>query len=269
MFGWSIRGGEKTLKVSRQSTNQFIIAAVLFFFSVGARSDVPTAPPIECINENDSLQLNQSSVVLRNVRWRIPRSGEYGCAHAIPHRGDTGHFWFFNSENIELTCKVLDGRSLTGSYWLFCGSLTDVEWWMDAINNGNPEISKRYYNPPSKMASFGDVLALPPGLNRVPAFNSDHCAATFVIPKNTSSTVAAFVQDPDGDAITANVKIVKSDGGLEVSPKWTNPVAGTGVELVLSFKLSNQVGEHTLEIDASDGKQLIPTPCTIKFIVHP
>ena len=42
--------------------------------------------------------------------------------------GDTGTFWFFDSANVELVLKVLDGRVLNGHYWVFYGALSNVEY---------------------------------------------------------------------------------------------------------------------------------------------
>ncbi len=41
---------------------------------------------------------------------------------------NTGFFWFFNQENIELAVKVLDGRGINGKFWLLYGALSDVEY---------------------------------------------------------------------------------------------------------------------------------------------
>ena len=37
---------------------------------------------------------------------------------------NTGFFWFFNRENIELAVKVLDGRAINGSFWVLYGGLS-------------------------------------------------------------------------------------------------------------------------------------------------
>lgn len=41
---------------------------------------------------------------------------------------NTGFFWFFNRENVELAVKVLDGRAINGNFWLLYGALSDVEY---------------------------------------------------------------------------------------------------------------------------------------------
>ena len=43
---------------------------------------------------------------------------------------DTGSFWFFNSDNIEMVVKALDGRQNNDHFWIFYGSLTNVEFTM-------------------------------------------------------------------------------------------------------------------------------------------
>jgi len=62
------------------------------------------------------------------VTWRIPSSGLEGTGTPIPLTADTGAFWFFQPSNYELLVKVLDGRALNDHFWVFYGSLTNVEF---------------------------------------------------------------------------------------------------------------------------------------------
>jgi len=39
---------------------------------------------------------------------------------------DTGYFWFFDSANVEVVVKVLDGCAINGHRWVFAAGLTDV-----------------------------------------------------------------------------------------------------------------------------------------------
>ena len=41
---------------------------------------------------------------------------------------DTGLFWFFSPDNVELTVKVLAGCDLTGKFWVFISSGSTVEY---------------------------------------------------------------------------------------------------------------------------------------------
>lgn len=228
--------------------------------------DAAEPPPIECLTDSHTLLLEE--VVLQNVRWRNPSSGEYGCGVAIPHRRDSGHFWFFSAENIELTCKALDGSGLNGQYWIFCGALTNVEWWLDAVNNPNPSIRKRFYNPPSQMASFADTSALQKGENRSARIRLENaiCGNTYLVPTNASGYIRLYVNDPDLD----NLEVSATFSGLGIrgiQPQWTNPVNGIGALLELWFDTALEPAEAMLTIEVSDQKQLKPVPCVVKFML--
>jgi hypothetical protein len=47
-------------------------------------------------------------------------------ASAVRLSDRSGYFWFFDSTNVEVTVKILDGRPVNGHYWVFVASMTDV-----------------------------------------------------------------------------------------------------------------------------------------------
>ncbi|MCB1007876.1 MAG: hypothetical protein KDB94_03175 [Acidobacteria bacterium] len=53
--------------------------------------------------------------------------GSSGSATAVPLSEESGLFWFFWQENLELAVKVLDGCSINSRYWVFAAGLTNVE----------------------------------------------------------------------------------------------------------------------------------------------
>jgi hypothetical protein len=57
--------------------------------------------------------------------WRSGAAS--GEGRPVPLTADTGSFWFFDEENLELMVKVLDGCSVNGRHWVFAAGLTDVE----------------------------------------------------------------------------------------------------------------------------------------------
>ncbi len=93
-----------------------------------------------------------------DVTWHDPRSGATGTASAIPQTSDTGAFWFFNPDNLEVTVKVLDGRAVNGHFWVFYGSLSDVEFTVD-VTDSTTGVKKTYHNPPYTLASKADTTA--------------------------------------------------------------------------------------------------------------
>jgi hypothetical protein len=58
------------------------------------------------------------------VSWTS--GSDAGEGHAVPLTADTGTFWFFDDDNVELVVKVLEGCELNDHFWVFAGGLTDV-----------------------------------------------------------------------------------------------------------------------------------------------
>ena len=96
------------------------------------------------------------------AHWSNPeRAGDWGVGAAlrIDESDESGLFWFFEPENIELVVKVLDGRAINGSHWVFFGSLSDVEYWVtvrDAMSGG---ASRTWHNPPKVVCGQNDTAA--------------------------------------------------------------------------------------------------------------
>ncbi len=61
-----------------------------------------------------------------HVRADWEAGGRTGAAAATPRTADTGMFWFFSPDNVELVVKVLDGCRENGYRWVLMGGLTDV-----------------------------------------------------------------------------------------------------------------------------------------------
>jgi photosystem II stability/assembly factor-like uncharacterized protein len=91
------------------------------------------------------------------VSWRA-FDGRVGEGNSRELGGDTGAFWFFGPDNVELTVKILDGRALNDRFWVFYGSLTNVEFTLTVIDTAAGRM-RRYHNPSGAFASAGDTSA--------------------------------------------------------------------------------------------------------------
>jgi hypothetical protein len=88
------------------------------------------------------LQIRErTELFLRDLRFKVevvwddPRAGT-GRGKAVPLTDESGGFWFFDEDNLEVTVKVLDGRALNHHFWVFLASMTDVGFtlkvtWLD------------------------------------------------------------------------------------------------------------------------------------------
>ncbi len=74
---------------------------------------------------------NATTLCLSGARFRVTAfyatsDGASGIGMGVPLTGDSGYFWFFSAENIELVVKVLDACPVNGRFWVFAGGLTNV-----------------------------------------------------------------------------------------------------------------------------------------------
>ena len=118
-----------------------------------------TAAPIHiqpCIPGNGAL-------CLMNGRFRIDvdwKTGQgQGPGVPVPVSDQTGLFWFFDSGNIELIVKVLDGRPLNGHFWVFYGALSDVEYLLRVSDTATGTV-RFYRNEPGNLCGRGDTTAI-------------------------------------------------------------------------------------------------------------
>ena len=97
---------------------------------------------------------------LATVEWHVPATGARGQGTPVSRTSDTGTFWFFDPANLELVVKVLDGTGINGHFWVFYGSLTDVEFKLTVTDRltGRQRI---YQNPAGTLASHSDTQAFP------------------------------------------------------------------------------------------------------------
>ncbi|HUP21867.1 MAG TPA: hypothetical protein VNB06_02890 [Thermoanaerobaculia bacterium] len=77
-----------------------------------------------CVASEATLCLHDGAFRLE-VAWEGLGAGT-GTGRASPLTTDTGAFWFFDSQNVELVVKVLDGCALNGHQWVFATGLTDL-----------------------------------------------------------------------------------------------------------------------------------------------
>ncbi|HZF09412.1 MAG TPA: hypothetical protein VFE33_11530 [Thermoanaerobaculia bacterium] len=94
------------------------------------------------------------------VAWRNQHEGGgQGSGQALAGTDASGFFWFFDPGNVELVVKVLEGRALTGKFWVFYGALSDVEYTLTVTDTATGA-AKSYHNPPGNLCGRGDTTAL-------------------------------------------------------------------------------------------------------------
>ena len=96
------------------------------------------------------------------MQWRDQHHDNItGRPIALGDLGDrTASLAFFNPDVVDVIVKVLDGRALSGDYWVFFGALSDVEYWVTITDTELGSVVT-YHNPPGEICGNNDVNALP------------------------------------------------------------------------------------------------------------
>lgn len=110
----------------------------------GIRVDPSVVGVASCTPTSEALCLN-------NGRFRVTATFETpsstsGNARAVKLTDETGYFWFFNSSNVEVVAKVLDGCGFNNSYWFFAGGLTNVRTVLTVTDTATGTV-RTYVNP--------------------------------------------------------------------------------------------------------------------------
>ncbi len=124
-----------------------------YTLAVSASTPPPTA---SCTANSSTLCLNSSRFAV-TVAWRTT-DGHSGQGQATSLTGDTGYFWFFSANNVELVVKVVDGRAVNSCFWVFYGALSDVEYTITVRDTATGR-SKAYSGQQGRMASVADTSA--------------------------------------------------------------------------------------------------------------
>lgn len=97
-----------------------------------------------CVSSDTTLCLNHDRFKVE-AEWRT-RDGNRGAGQAIRLTPDSGFFWFFGPDNVEVVVKVLDACSFNARYWVFGAGLTNVEVTL-RVTDTRSGIVKTYNNP--------------------------------------------------------------------------------------------------------------------------
>ncbi|MDQ2871037.1 MAG: hypothetical protein M3S32_09860, partial [Acidobacteriota bacterium] len=112
-----------------------------------------------CITDATSLCLNGGRFKVQ-ATFRVP-PGQTATAQSTGIAADSGAFWFFSPNNLELLVKVLDGRAFNAKYWVFIASGSGVEYTVTVTDTTNAAV-KTYVNPFGTLASTADIQAFNP-----------------------------------------------------------------------------------------------------------
>lgn len=161
--GWALAGGPQPTAASMQG---LCTAVEQGGAAAGPCRIDPTIqlPPVDArIRDRGVCTPGPETLCLNGGRFEVKVTatdfdGDNFDGQAVPQTADTGAFWYFSADNLELMIKVLDGRQINGKFWVFYGSLSDVEFDI-TVTDTQTGVVKTYHNPSATFASRGDIGA--------------------------------------------------------------------------------------------------------------
>jgi hypothetical protein len=107
---------------------------------------ITTAPTGPCTPDTHTLCLNNGRFAV-TASFQLTPSGPSIEATGVRLTEDTGYFWFFNPNNVELVVKVLNACvDPFNSYWVFAAGLTNVGVVLEVTDTLRGETNS-YTNP--------------------------------------------------------------------------------------------------------------------------
>jgi ELWxxDGT repeat protein len=196
------------------------------------------------------------------VNWRNqhapPGEVNTGSGQAVPAGDgvdDSGYFWFFTPDNLELVVKVLDGTSVNGHFWVFWGALSDVEYTIHVEDTASSE-TRDYHNPPGQICGGADTAAFPldgsaagsrlaagatvqPAPATAPAAASSfavaHGPATRFVALDAPASASGALHPPQ-PCVPDEETLCLLDGTLAVTVDWTDQHnGGSGVGRAIPY----------------------------------
>ena len=117
----------------------------------------PQALLAGCLTDASTLCLQGGRFKVQ-VSFRSPFTGVNQTAPAVGITSDSGAFWFFSANNLEVLVKVLDGHAFNNKTWVFIASATNVEYTV-TVSDTATAASRTYVNPAGNLASIVDLQA--------------------------------------------------------------------------------------------------------------
>ena len=97
-----------------------------------------------CVPDDHTICLRDRFAV--SVDWKA-FDGKRGRGTPVGFSGgESAHFWFFQPSNSELFVKVLDGCPIGGTYWVFWGATSNVEYTLRVVDTLTGQ-EMRWENP--------------------------------------------------------------------------------------------------------------------------
>ncbi|MEP6769327.1 MAG: PKD domain-containing protein [Acidobacteriota bacterium] len=222
--------GNANFAVTRNPAHTFASAGAytvgLTVRNAAGSSTATEAVVVSACGGGSALCLNSGRFRVQ-AAWRVPSQGTSGTGTPVALTGDTGYFWFFTSNNVELIVKVVDGGAVNGKFWFFSGALSDVEYTVDVTDTRTGAV-RTYTNPQGTLASSADTSAFSPataGPGEPP--RSADPAAPFPGSDRPLDAAEPGEAGTEAPCVATSAALCLNGGRFRVEVAWQVPSQGT------------------------------------------
>lgn len=111
-------------------------------------------------------QPGASRLTLHSGRFEVcasyrTRAGAEGVGVPIALTAESGGFWFFSPDNLEVVLKLLDGCGTNGNYWVYSAGLTDLEVTIGLIDTWSGQTWIFDNDQATPFPPVGEITSLP------------------------------------------------------------------------------------------------------------
>jgi hypothetical protein len=132
------------LDVNNSTADDGTIQSWGFAADVDCQTTPDPPPPSECVPSPTTLCLNNNRFEV-TASWRTNQN-QSGQGFGVRLTAETGYFWFFDPNNVEVVVKVLDAcTDPFNRFWVFSSGLTNVEVTL-LVTDTETHQSKMYFN---------------------------------------------------------------------------------------------------------------------------
>ena len=93
-----------------------------------------------------------------SVAWRTA-NGQTGQGQAIRYTPDSGLFWFFAADNIEMIVKILNACGLNSRFWVYGAATTDVEYTITVRDTARGTVKTYFHGLGTPAPAITDTSA--------------------------------------------------------------------------------------------------------------
>jgi hypothetical protein len=209
------------------------------------------------IQEPEPCVPSATAVCVHTGRFKVESlwrdfSGQSGVGHAQQLAEDTGSFWFFDPDNLELFVKEIDGTDFNNAFWTFYGALSNVEFTVLATDTATGA-QHGYFNPSRSFASLGDIDSFPQEESLVSSAADPRTRAF-------SARIRALPQRSTDSCAPDATTLCLQDGRFAASVTWRDFAGRTGVGTPLPLTPDTgsfwffDAGIHELAVKVIDGR---------------